>query len=126
MNEYKYRGWFWLGMGAVTLAIAAVQLIMGQPVFDDITFLIVCAAGVLFHRRLGRDAWEEKYGIFDEREQAIRGRAARMTIKLMVIALYGAARLLADNLAVSVTLILVIVLGAVIYFLAQLVYGRKM
>lgn len=125
MNDYKYRGWFWLGVGALTLVGAIVHLAAGRPVYSDIVFILICGAGFVFHRRLGREDWEERYGVFDERETDIRGRAARLTLKIMGVLLYGAYRLIADQ-AVSGTLLAVVALGAGVYYLCQAVYDHKM
>ncbi|MCD7749754.1 MAG: hypothetical protein LUH42_06865 [Oscillospiraceae bacterium] len=126
MNKgYKYRGWFWMALCAVSIVALIVDLAIGRGAYQRISSVIICAAGVLYHRRLKQPDWEETYGIVDERETQIRATAASLTIKIMGIGMYGAAMLMGNGPA-SWALIAAAVIGAAVYFIAMLIVERKM
>lgn len=134
-DEYKYRGLFLFTISLASLAAAIVQFCMANPMAAgvNIAFFAVSAGGFVIQRLQSQEAWEQEHGIFDEREQNIRGRAARLTLKIMFVLMYGVSRLLelvvhddTVSLIVSGVLLAAVVVGAGVYYLAQVLYDRKM
>lgn len=129
MNDtYQFRGWFWAGLSALSLVALIVHAAAGLGLValtEDVTRAAIGGLGFLYHRRLDPKVWEEQYGVADERENLIRGRAARMTLKLMAVLLYGGSGLI-PNTAVQYTLLAVLVLGGVLWLALKRVFAARM
>lgn len=132
MDAYKSRGFFCFVMTLWSLLRGLYELLFGAV--DARLLGLVCIShlvAVLFWallcwraRRLTRAQWEEKHGIFDERENAVRGYAARVTLRIMAAALYIAAGLVPA--AAGWALLGVLVVGGIVYYVAQYFVGERM
>lgn len=131
MDAYKNRGFFCLVMAIWTLLRSLYALVLQRAEVLWLLGILSHAVGVLFWaalywraRRMSREVWEDKHGIFDERENAVRGYAARQTLRIMAAALYIAAGLVPAE--VGWALLTVLLVGGIVYYLAQYSVGERM
>ena len=132
MDAYKNRGFFCLVMTGWSLLRGVYELLFGTT--DARLLGLVCLShliAVLFWaflygraRRQTQAQWEDKHGIFDERENALRGYAARVTLRIMAAVLYIAAGLVPG--AAGWVLLAVIAVGGLVYYVAQYFVGERM
>lgn len=128
MNAYKHRGWFWAGFGLAALLIAIVHLLMKDytHLLIDVSGAAVCAAGFVMQRRKKPEAWEERYGKNDERDIAIEGRAAMLTMKVCAVVLFAICRLLLPDSWVGLALLGLLIAAVIVYYSAAAYYEDRM
>lgn len=132
MDAYKSRGFFCLVMTVWSLLRGLYEVLFETA--DGRLLGLVCISNlmaVLFWallywraRRMSQKEWEDKHGIFDERENAVRGYAARVTLRIMAAALYIAAGLVPAH--VGWALLAVLIVGGLVYYVAQYFVGERM
>ena len=121
MNDYSTRGVFSLVFGIVAAVAAVVAFVKGIWV-SAIAPMGLCA-GTIGHflrcRSMTREQWEEKYGRWDERENAIEGRTTAFTLKVCVTALFaGSYFLFMFDWKIQLFIDAVLVLGVLVYVIS--------
>lgn len=132
MDAYKNRGFFCLVMTIWSLLRGVYEILFGtvderlRLLVGISNLVVVLFWGVLYWRarRQSRETWEDKHGVFDERENAVRGYAARVTLRIMAAALYVAAGLV--PVQVGGALLAVLAAGGIVYYVAQYFVGERM
>lgn len=121
MNDYSTRGVFSLVFGIVAAIAAVVAFVKGIWV-SAMAPIGLCSAALLHFlrcRSMTREQWEEKYGRWDERDNAIEGRTTAFTLKVCATALFaGGYFLFMFDWKIQLFIDAVLVFGVLVYVIS--------
>lgn len=134
-DDYKYRGWYWLGLCVMSVLAIIVNLVIwaffpkeGVSYFPAILlYFVIPLVGWRLYiraRRQSRETWNHQHGELNKREYEIKGQAAQFSLKIYTIILYAGAAFV-TNITAKIVAYAALALGGIIYFTVDYMFDKK-
>lgn len=127
-RDYASRGSMWLIWAVCSLIGAVLELFRGNYMNAAIAvcFFSGFMTRYLSARRKSKKEWEEKYGVYDERDVAIDGLATKVAMSVMVGGVVLLSRFVLTTTREQFIILGLDVVGVAAYLVAKAYYERRM
>lgn len=127
-RDYSTRGEMWLIWAACSVIGAALSVVR----YDYIGVVMDLCVGAWFFfrfweaRRKSRKEWEERYGVYDERDAAIDLRATRVTLAVAEGGVFVLCQYIFTETRELLAMVGLLVLCIIAYYAAKEYYQNRM